>query len=70
MILSTVDVDVDAVVPACATVAAVVPAAIVVVVAPPVEEEELVVDPKLKTNPSGVELLAEAEELATSGGVS
>ena len=57
-------------VPACATVAAVVPPVTVVVVAPPEEEEELVVDPKLKTNPSGVELLSEAEELVTSGGAS
>lgn len=63
-------VDVDAVVPACTSVAAVVPSnpavvtpvAVVVVVPLPPDDDEPAVDPKLKTKPSGAELLAEAVE--------
>ena len=69
-------VDVDAVVPACTSVAAVVPPVVIVVftvvavVPAPDDEELLPADPKLNTNPSGVELLKDAEELAASGCVS
>jgi len=66
-------VDADAVVPACSSVAAVVPpvvlvvSAVVAVVPAPDDEELPPADPKLKTNPSGVELLNDAEVLAASG---
>jgi len=69
-------VDVEAVVPACTSVTAVVPPlvavvfTVVAVVPAPDDEELLPADPKLKTNPSGVELLNDAEELAASGCVS
>jgi len=65
------------VVPACTSVNAVVPivvvvfsASSVVVSVAPLVDEELAVDPKLKTNPSGAELLVETEELASVGAVS
>lgn len=57
-------VDVDAVVPACTSVAAVVPPVVASVVVPavsPPDEDDVPADPKLKTNPSGVELLTDAE---------
>ena len=64
-------------VPACTSVNAVVPivvvvfnASSVVVSVAPLVDEELAVDPKLKTNPSGAELLAETEELSSVGAVS
>jgi len=42
----------------------------VVVSVAPLVDKELAVDPKLKTNPSGAELVVETEELSGAGAVS